>query len=356
MNQMPTSTATNPSDQTAQITTGDRFNRPLKDLRISVIDRCNLRCSYCMPPEGLGEPYSFLDKKEWLSFDEIRRLVRAFVRLGVTKVRITGGEPLLRKDLPGLIRALRAIPDLQEIALTTNGIFLGGQAASLRDAGLDRLTVSLDTLDEKTFAKINGYKASVRQILEGLHAAEAAGFQNIKINAVIQKDVNDSTAVDLVRHFKGTGHIVRFIEFMDVGNRNQWRLEKVCPTALLVKAIHKVFPLETLKPAYPGEVAQRYRFMDGEGEIGFISSVTQPFCGTCTRARLSTDGKLYTCLFASSGKSLREPLRNGIDDEQLCKIIRDIWLWRRDKYSETRASQFKGHPQTHKIEMYQIGG
>ena len=334
----------------------DRFQRPLHDLRISVIDRCNFRCTYCMPETEYSHNHNFLNKDKWLNFEEITRLTRLFAQLGVRKVRITGGEPLLRPNLHELIKRINGIEAVEDLALTTNATFLPEQADLLRQAGLKRLTVSLDTLDEKVFHQMNGSRGSVREVLEGVREAERQGFRSIKINAVIQKGVNDHTLLDLVRHFRGSGHIVRFIEYMDVGTCNNWRSEHVLPSAEIVKRIDEKFPLEPLEPNYHGEVAARYAYRDGKGEIGFISSVTQPFCGSCTRARLSTDGKLYTCLFAGEGTDLRAPLRNGAGDEELLKIISGIWKKREDRYSEERARLNAAHEKRKKIEMYQIGG
>ena len=276
----------------------DAFGRPLRDLRISVTDRCNFRCPYCMPAEIFGEAYKFLPKNEILTFEEIARLARLFVDAGVNKLRITGGEPLLRVDLPDLISQLAAVPGAEDITLTTNGYLLAQQAKQLSDAGLDRITVSLDSLDDEVFKQMNGRGFGTRRVLDGIKKASEAGLSPIKVNAVVQKGVNDHTVVDLARHFKGSGHIVRFIEYMDVGNRNGWKLDEVVSAAEIVALIDAEMPLEPAEPNYAGEVAARWRYRDGDGEIGVIASVTQPFCGNCTRARLSTDGKLYTCLFA----------------------------------------------------------
>lgn len=333
----------------------DTFKRPLHDLRISVIDRCNFRCTYCMPEEHYPQHYTFLKTEEWLSFGEIIRLTKLFVQLGVTKVRLTGGEPLLRPDLDKLIAQLNQIPNI-DLALTTNGSFLARQAKDLKSAGLSRLSVSLDTLDEKTFEKMNGSKGKVAQVLEGIKKAEEAGFKSLKINVVIQRGVNDHTILDLVKYFKGSGHVIRFIEYMDVGNCNHWESKEVVPSAEIAATINKEFTIEPLEANYFGEVASRYRYKDQTGEIGFISSVTKPFCGSCTRARLSTDGKIYTCLFANGGFDLRAPLREGATDEELLKFIQTVWQKRADKYSENRYlfHELKNKPK--KIEMYQIGG
>lgn len=334
----------------------DRLGRPLRDLRISVTDRCNFRCPYCMPAEVFGENYTFLPRVEILTFEEIERLTRLFVSLGVRKVRVTGGEPLLRRELQALIRRLAAIDGVEDLTLTTNGYLLPRMAGELKDAGLHRVTVSLDSLDEDVFKLLNGRGYQVSQVLKGIRAAEAAGFTRLKINAVVQRGVNDHTVVDLARHFSGTGHIVRFIEYMDVGNRNGWRLDQVVPATEIVKRIHEEMPVTAVAPNYPGEVARRYRYMDGSGEIGVIASVTQPFCGDCTRARLSTDGKVFTCLFAGTGVDLRGPLRDGAADEDLLETISEIWEGREDRYSELRTAETAEMPSFSKVEMYQIGG
>ena len=345
-----------PSAQKSTAIITDQFQRPLHDLRISVIDRCNFRCNYCMPEEEYPRHYNFLKKNEWLSFEEILRLVRLFASLGVEKIRLTGGEPLLRPKLSELIEKLSKISGIDDLSLTTNGSLLKEHASALKNAGLHRLTVSLDTLDEKTFQKMNGGKASVNEILKGIEAAEKAGFDSIKINSVIQRGVNDHDILDLVKYFKGTGHIIRFIEYMDVGNCNHWDLKDVVPSKEIIALINKHFPLKPAESNYYGEVASRYLFVDGTGEVGFISSVTQPFCGTCTRARLSTDGKFYTCLFASEGKNLRVPLRSGASDEELFNLIKDVWSKRVDKYSENRYLFRSLKEKSHKVEMFQIGG
>ena len=332
----------------------DKLSRPLHDLRISVIDRCNFRCRYCMPEEEYSKHYKFLEETQWLTFAEIERLSKIFIGLGVNKIRLTGGEPLLRPQLHVLIEKLSRITELNDLSLTTNGILLAEHAASLRAAGLKRLTVSLDTLDEKIFKTMSGGRGSVKDVLNGIEAAQRAGFQSIKINVVVQRGINDHTILDLVGRFRATGHVLRFIEYMDVGNCNHWQLGNVVPSAELLKMIHAVYPVRALKPNYRGEVAERYEFSDGEGEIGFISSVTQPFCGDCSRARLSTDGKIFTCLFAETGKNLRGPLRNGATDTELTAVITTIWQARNDRYSELR-SQLTGHA-TSKVEMFQIGG
>ncbi len=334
----------------------DTMGRPLKDLRISVTDRCNFRCTYCMPAEIFGESYKFLPKNEILSFEEIARLARIFVEFGVNKLRITGGEPLLRTDLHKLIAMLTGMPGLEDLTLTTNAFLLPQQAQQLKDAGLQRVTISLDTLDDEVFKEMNGRGISIDRVLKGIDAAAAVGLAPIKINAVVQKGVNDHTVVDLARHFKGSGHIVRFIEYMDVGNRNGWKWDQVVPAAEIVQQIDAEMPLEPVDSNYPGEVANRYRYRDGQGEIGVISSVSQPFCANCTRSRLSTDGKLYTCLFASTGVSLRDEMRAGASDDDLRNLITRIWTRRTDRYSEERTELASLQNVPAKVEMYQIGG
>ena len=334
----------------------DTMGRPLKDLRISVTDRCNFRCTYCMPAEIFGESYKFLPKNEILSFEEIARLARIFVEFGVNKLRITGGEPLLRTDLHKLIAMLTGMPGLEDLTLTTNAFLLPQQAQQLKDAGLQRVTISLDTLDDEVFKEMNGRGISIDRVLQGIDAAAAVGLAPIKINAVVQKGVNDHTVVDLARHFKGSGHIVRFIEYMDVGNRNGWKWDQVVPAEEIVQQIDAEMPLEPVDSNYPGEVANRYRYRDGQGEIGVISSVSQPFCANCTRSRLSTDGKLYTCLFASTGVSLRDEMRAGASDDDLRNLITRIWTRRTDRYSEERTELASLQNVPAKVEMYQIGG
>ena len=332
------------------------MGRPLKDLRISVTDRCNFRCTYCMPAEIFGESYKFLPKNEILSFEEIARLARIFVEFGVNKLRITGGEPLLRTDLHKLIAMLTGMPGLEDLTLTTNAFLLPQQAQQLKDAGLQRVTISLDTLDDEVFKEMNGRGISIDRVLQGIDAAAAVGLAPIKINAVVQKGVNDHTVVDLARHFKGSGHIVRFIEYMDVGNRNGWKWDQVVPAAEIVQQIDAEMPLGPVDSNYPGEVANRYRYRDGQGEIGVISSVSQPFCANCTRSRLSTDGKLYTCLFASTGVSLRDEMRAGASADGLRTLITRIWTRRTDRYSEERTELASLQNVPAKVEMYQIGG
>jgi len=334
----------------------DSLGRPVRDLRISVMDRCNFRCPYCMPREQYHDSYRFLKSSERLSFEEIVRLTRLFVHLGVRKLRLTGGEPLLRASLSDLVGDLTSIPGVEDVALTTNGVLLARHAAELKAAGLNRITVSLDSLDPAVFAQMSGGFGGIEDVLDGIEHARRADLTPIKVNAVVQRGVNDQTILDLIERFHGTGVIVRFIEYMDVGNRNHWRPDLVVPSRELVARIAERYPLEPLERNYRGEVAERYRFADGQGEVGFISSVTQPFCGDCSRARLSSDGALYTCLFATRGMSLRDPLRAGASDEELTEMIRRAWLARADRYSEQRASARRSSGQEPKIEMYYIGG
>jgi cyclic pyranopterin phosphate synthase len=336
----------------------DRRGRPLHDLRISVMDRCNFRCPYCMPKEKFHEHYQFLKSQERLSFDEIVRLARLFASLGVRKIRLTGGEPLLRTNLADLVGDLSAIPEIDDIALTTNGVLLARHAVDLQANGLKRVTVSLDTLDRELFARMSGGFAALDQVLAGIDAAIAAGLAPIKINTVVERGVNDHTVLDLVEHFRGRPVIVRFIEFMDVGNRNAWRSDMVVPSRELAGRIAARWPMRPIRENYPGEVAERWRFDDGAGEVGFISSVTQPFCGNCTRARLSSEGRFYTCLFATHGLDLRTAVRAGATDSEILDLIRETWRGRSDRYSELRGAAPKdpGAAAEKKIEMYYIGG
>jgi len=328
----------------------------MRDLRISVMDRCNFRCPYCMPRETFHEKYRFLGSHERLSFDEIVRLARLFVQLGVRKLRLTGGEPLLRPNLTELIGDLTGIPGIEDVALTTNGMLLAKYASELKAAGLKRITVSLDSLDPAVFARMSGGFGSPGEVVEGIERARRAGLEPVKINAVVQRGVNDHTVLELLERFRGTGVIVRFIEYMDVGNRNHWSSELVVPSRELAARIAARWPLASLEPGYRGEVAERYAFADGQGEVGFISSVSQPFCGDCSRVRLSSDGALYTCLFATRGTSLRDALRGGASDEQLLELISGVWLRRADRYSELRASLPHGAEEPRKVEMFYIGG
>ena len=329
----------------------DTLGRPVRDLRISVTDRCNFRCTYCMPKSVFGRDHAFLPRRELLSFEEITRVARTFAGLGVRKLRLTGGEPLLRAEIEILIEMLAAIPGI-ELTLTTNGALLPRKARALRDAGLDRVTVSLDSLDDDTFRAMNDVDFPVGRVLEGIDAAAEAGLP-VKVNAVVKRGVNDDGVVELARRFRGTGHAVRFIEFMDVGATNGWRLDDVVPAGEIVRAIDEAFPLEPVEAAYRGEVARRWRYRDGAGEIGVIASVTQPFCGDCTRARISADGRLYTCLFAVRGTDLRALLRSGAGDEELTSAIGGVWAARTDRYSERRTEATAALP---KVEMSYIGG
>ena len=324
-------------------------------MRISVIDQCNFRCPYCMPAEVFGSQYAFLKKNELLNFEEIARLTRLAAELGVHKIRLTGGEPLLRKGLDQLIKMLVEIPGIDDLALTTNGVLLPRLAQALKKAGLGRLTVSLDALENECFKKMNGRNVDVETVLKGIEAAAEAGL-GIKINMVVQKGVNENEILPMARFFKETGHTLRFIEFMDVGNHNGWSMEQVFPSRKIFELIQTEFPLEPLNPNYRGEVARRYRYKGTDVEIGIIASVTQPFCANCTRARLSADGKLYTCLFATEGWDMREILRNGETDDGIRKTLREIWINRHDRYSEMRTEILKKHLHPHKVEMSYIGG
>ncbi|QWI71851.1 GTP 3',8-cyclase MoaA [Bacillus mycoides] len=332
----------------------DKLDRPLKDLRISVTDRCNFRCRYCMPEEIFGRDYSFLSNDKILSFDEIERITRIFVSLGVRKLRITGGEPLLRKDLPELIQRLNEIDGVEDIGLTTNGSLLKKFAPDLYKAGLSRVTVSLDSLNEERFSYLNGNRSKVKTVLAGIQAAAEAGMK-IKMNMVVQKGKNEEDIVQMAEYFKENKHILRFIEYMDVGNFNGWELGEVVSKQEIVEMIHKVMPLERIEANYLGEVATRYRYIGSDEEIGIISSVTDSFCSSCTRARISAEGKLYTCLFASKGNDLKELLRTGYTDEEITNVIRDIWNNRSDRYSDERLSDTNKKIMP-KIEMSHIGG
>jgi cyclic pyranopterin phosphate synthase len=329
----------------------DTLGRPLRDLRISVTDRCNFRCVYCMPKEVFGRDYRFLPRRELLTFEEIERVARVFVGLGVNKLRITGGEPLLRRDLEVLVERLAALGEL-DLTLTTNGALLAAKAPVLADAGLTRVTVSLDSLDDEVFRAMNDVDFPVARVLAGIDAAAEAGLP-VKVNMVVKRGLNEGSVLEMARRFRGTGHAVRFIEFMDVGATNGWRLDDVVPAAEIVRTIDAEFPLEPVDPAYRGEVAERYRYLDGQGEIGVIASVTQPFCGDCTRARLSADGKLYTCLFAVRGHDLRATLRSGVTDAELDGAISAVWQRRTDRYSERRTEETSA---LRKVEMSYIGG
>ena len=330
----------------------DTLGRPIRDLRISVTDRCNFRCVYCMPKEVYGRDYRFLERRELLSFEEIARLARSFAALGVEKVRLTGGEPLIRRELERLVAMLAEIPGL-DLTLTTNGSLLPKKARALADAGLRRVTVSLDSLDDEVFRAMNDVDVPVERVLAGIEAAAAAGLAPIKVNMVVKRGVNEDSVLPMARYFRGSGHILRFIEYMDVGHTNGWRLDEVVPAAEIVTVIDAEFPLEPLEPNYSGEVARRYRYADGAGEIGVIASVTQPFCGACTRARLSAEGRLYTCLFATEGHDLRAVLRRGASDEEVAETLALVWRGRGDRYSELRSQETASLP---KVEMSYIGG
>lgn len=335
------------------VTISDTFQRPLRDLRISVTDRCNFRCTYCMPAEIFGEKYTFLKREQILSFEEITRIARIAVELGVEKLRLTGGEPLVRQDLPVLVKQLAQISTSEDIALTTNGVLLPQQAEALKASGLQRVTISLDSLDNEVFRRMNGGKADVAEVIAGMDAAERVGLTPIKVNAVVQRGVNDHTLVDLARFCRERGYILRFIEYMDVGNRNGWRMDHVVPAKEIVERIDAVLPLRQLPRNYASETALRYAYADGGGEIGLIASVTMPFCGDCSRMRLSPEGSIYTCLFAHSGTDLKTPMREGATDEELKLLISGVWRRRTDRYSEERG---KEGTSSHKIEMYYIGG
>lgn len=338
--------------QPARLTLSDTLGRPLRDLRISVTDRCNFRCVYCMPKEIFGKDHLFLPRAELLTFEEIHRLARLCVDLGVRKIRLTGGEPLLRHDLERLIAMLAALPGL-DLTLTTNGSFPARRVQSLKDAGLRRMTVSLDSLDNAVFQKMNDVDFPVERVLEWIEASAAAGLTPVKINMVVKCGVNEDSVVPMARHFKGAGHIVRFIEYMDVGSSNGWRMDEVVPAAEIIAAIDAVMPIAPVDPNYTGEVAERYRYRDGSGEIGIIASVTHAFCRDCSRARLSTDGKLFTCLFAAHGRDLRALLRSGASDAELTAAIASVWRQRSDRYSEIRSAATVALP---KVEMSYIGG
>jgi cyclic pyranopterin phosphate synthase len=331
----------------------DTRGRPLHDLRISVTDRCNFRCVYCMPRAVFGRDHAFLPRAELLTFEEIARLVRTFTRLGVKKVRLTGGEPLVRRELPSLVRMLAEVPGVRDLTLTTNGVLLPEHAAELKEAGLHRVTVSLDADDDATFQRMNDAGVPVSRVLAGIEAAEAAGLGPIKLNMVVKRGWNEHALLPMARRFRGTGRILRFIEYMDVGHSNGWRLDDVITADEIQRTIAAEFPLEPMPPTHPGEVAERYRYADGAGEIGIIASVSRPFCGDCSRARLSADGQLYTCLFATAGHDLRALVRGGASDVDLEDTLRRIWEVRDDRYSEIRSEETVSLP---KVEMSYIGG
>ena len=351
---MSTEKTTPPTSATEAAAPADTLGRPLRDLRISVTDRCNFRCPYCMPKEVFGRKYKFLPQSELLSFEEITRLAGIFSTLGVRKLRLTGGEPTIRRGLPKLVRMLSAVDGIEDLAMTTNASRLATMAPKLREAGLGRVTVSLDSLDDARFREMSGAEFSVDLVLEGIEAARRAGLVPIKINVVVKRGVNEEDTLEIARRFRGPDYIVRFIEYMDVGTTNGWRTDEVVPAAEIIETIGRELPLEAINPNYRGEVARRWRYADGEGEIGFIASVTEPFCGDCTRARLSADGQLYTCLFAVKGHDLRQLLRDGAGDEEIEAFLRGLWSRRTDRYSEERTE--KTATRRHKVEMSYIGG
>ena len=349
----------------------DTLQRPMRDLRISVTDRCNLRCTYCMPRETFGKDHPFVPRPELLSFEEIERLARLFIQLGVQKIRLTGGEPLLRRGIERLVESLAKLTTPEgrpvEIALTTNAVLLSQKAQALRDAGLTRITASLDGLTEETFRRMSDSNVPVKNVLDGIAAAQRAGLAPIKVNMVVKRGVNDHEIISMARHFRNSGIVLRFIEFMDVGCTNGWRMDDVVPAREILEQLNSRFPIVQIDPNYTGEVAERWRYADGSGEIGVIASVTQAFCQECTRARLSTDGKLYTCLFASSGEDLRGPLRTGATDPALTSLIAEHWVRRSDRYSQSRHAatalrpgekpgEGLGEKSRKKIEMSYIGG
>jgi len=341
----------------AELPLVDTLARPLRDLRISVTDRCQFRCTYCMPREVFGRDFVFLPRAQLLTFEELTRLARIFVGLGVRKLRLTGGEPLLRRDLDTLVAMLAGIDDVQDIALTTNGALLAGKAQALAAAGLRRVTVSLDSLDDAVFMALNDAGFPVARVLAAIAAAAEAGLAPVKVNMVVRRGVNEQSILPMAAHFRHSGHVLRFIEYMDVGTTNGWRLDEVVPAAQIISLIDRQWPVEPVGAAYPGEVARRYRYSDGAGEIGVIASVTQPFCRGCTRARLAADGQLYTCLFAAAGHDLRGPLRAGASDQVLRQQISSIWTQRADRYSEQRTRQTHHTQRVQpKVEMSHIGG
>ena len=331
----------------------DKLSRPLRDLRVSVTDRCNFRCPYCMPAEIFGERYEFLPRNDLLTFEEITRIVLLSTQLGVKKVRLTGGEPLIRQDIVELVSMIANIGAIEDLAMTTNAYLLSGMAESLKKAGLQRITVSLDSIDDEVFRKMNGRGFGTAKVMDGIAAAKEAGLDPIKINAVVQKGINDDTLVELARWCRDNGYTPRFIEYMDVGTLNDWKLDEVLPAADIVRIIEREFAIEPIEPSYQGEVAKRYSYKDGKGEFGVISSVTQPFCGDCTRLRLSPEGQIVTCLFADGGTDLRGPMRDNISDKDLLNIMSGTWTNREDRYSEIRTSMTSPRK---KVEMYHIGG
>lgn len=336
--------------------TKDALGRPLHDLRISLLDRCNFRCPYCMPETEFHADFQFLKKHQLLTHKEILKIATVAVSMGVSKLRLTGGEPLLDKKVHELIAGLSQLPGIEDLALTTNAMLLAPLAQKLADAGLMRVTISLDSMDPEVFNIMSGGRGDLDRVLQGIDAAEKAGLTPIKINAVVQRGVNDHAVLDLLEHFRGSGHIVRLIEYMDVGNRNGWKMDQVVPSKELLGLVQARWPVRAEDQNYPGEVARRYAYGDGQGEIGFISSVTEPFCGDCSRARLAADGVLYTCLFATTGTNLMEPLRNGADEVELKDILGRVWLQRADRYSELRQPSVAETHALSKVEMYRIGG
>ncbi|HHB1654123.1 MULTISPECIES: GTP 3',8-cyclase MoaA [Bacillus cereus group] len=331
----------------------DSLERPLQDLRISVIDRCNFRCTYCMPAEVFGPDYAFLKEELLLTFDEIERLARLFISMGINKIRLTGGEPLLRKDLPTLIARLAKLEGLKDIGLTTNGIHLAKQAKVLKGAGLKRVNISLDAIEDHVFQKINGRNVSTKPVLKGIEAAKAAGLE-VKVNMVVKKEMNDSQILHMARYFKEQEIQLRFIEFMDVGSTNGWNFEQVITKEQLIEKINRVYPIEPVKPRYFGEVAKMYRYVGSDAEVGFITSVSESFCSSCTRARISADGKFFTCLFGTKGTDLRTLLRENISDASLLKILQHTWRYRTDRYSDERTVESTS--KRPKVEMSYIGG
>ena len=331
----------------------DKLSRPLRDLRVSVTDRCNFRCPYCMPAEIYGERYEFLPRNDLLTFEEITRIVKLSTQLGVKKVRLTGGEPLVRQDVDELVSMIANLDGIEDFAMTTNAYLLSGMAESLKKAGLQRITVSLDSIDDEVFKKMNGRGFGTAKVIDGIAAAKEAGLDPIKINAVVQKGINDNTLVELASWCRDNGYTPRFIEYMDVGTLNDWKLDEVLPASEIVKIIEGEFSVTPIESSYRGEVAKRYRYKDGKGEFGVISSVTQPFCGDCTRLRLSPEGQIVTCLFADGGTDLRGPMRSNIPDEELLNIMSGTWSNREDRYSEIRTSMTSPRK---KVEMYHIGG
>jgi len=340
----------------ADLLPADTLARPLRDLRISVTDRCQFRCTYCMPREVFGRDFAFLPREQLLTFEELARLARIFAVLGVRKLRLTGGEPLLRRDLDKLVAMLTAIDGISDIALTTNGALLARNAAKLATAGLRRVTVSLDSLDDAVFMALNDAAFPVAPVLEAIDAAAAAGLAPVKVNMVVRRGMNEQSILPMAARFRHTGHVLRFIEYMDVGTTNGWRLNEVVPAAEIISLIGEQWPLDPAAANYPGEVANRYRYRDGGGEIGIIASVTQPFCRGCTRARLSADGQLFTCLFAGAGHDLRGPLRAGATEEALRELVTGIWARRADRYSEQRTRDTNRAKPRPKVEMSHIGG